>query len=93
MAISKEILLNFSTNDFYEIAKIIDNDFIGTKDYFLCDYKKGYYLLATDKCDFCCDIRIYEDGKIYRLGEDTEGYQEIHKITYNNIFKWILENK
>lgn len=69
----------------YEIAKIIDNDFIGSEETFTCDFIDGYYYLNTNKCDWCSIVRVYFDGnkitKITRLCDDTDGWQEIHENT------------
>ena len=93
MKISKEDLSNFTRNDFYEIAKIIDSNFIGSLNTFSYNFSKGCYYITTNKCDDCFDIKFYANGKVFRLSGDTEGYQEIHPFTYNNISKWILDNK
>lgn len=93
MEISKEKLSNFTRNDFYEIAKIVDSNFIGSLNAFSYNYNKGCYYITTNKCDNSSILEFYENGKVLRLGEDTDGFQEIHSDTYNNIFKWILDNK
>ena len=89
--ITKELLHSITDKDFFSIAKIIDNCFIGTFDTFSCAYINGKYYLTTNRCDEASCIRIYDDGKIERIAGDTDGYEEIQKTTYENIFKWLLE--
>jgi len=85
----------FSKNDFYNIAKIIDNNFIGSEETFTTERKKGYYYLTTNKCDDCSFVKIFSQigniniDKIERLGSDTDGFEEIYPKTYDNVKKYI----
>ena len=80
---------SFSTKQWRILASKIDNDFINTDETFTAEYKNGYYYLTTNRCDWSSFIKIYTLGtgidKITILGEHTEGWQEIHKGTYDNI--------
>ena len=88
-------LLSLTKEDFYEIAKIIDNDFIGAKKFFICQYDNKYkrYDLTTNKCDEASLIRVYNNGTIERMSYDTEGFKKINQTTYYNVFEWVLNNK
>ena len=85
----------FSKKDFFEIAKIIDNNFIGSEETFTAERKNGYYYLTTNKCDDCSCIRVFcEIGSINidsidRIGSDTNAYQEIHKETALKVKKYV----
>lgn len=87
--ILKESIPNFKKEDFYEIAKIIDNDFIGSLDTFSYDFNNEYYLLNTNKCDNASVIKIYSNGAILIIADDEYGYREIHFDTYKNIIEYI----
>jgi hypothetical protein len=84
-----------SIDDFFNIAKIIDNDFIGSEKSFTAERKKDYVYLTTNKCDDCSSVKIYCEprsiniSKIERLGSDTEGFQEIQNETYLKIENYI----
>lgn len=96
MQYSKEKLNKLKREDWYQIAKIIDTEYIGSKDSFTCNYinymNNGFYYLTTNKCDDASMIKVYSD-KICRLANDTNGYEEIQKQTYKNIDNYIKEIK
>jgi len=84
-------------DQFYEIAKIIDNEFINSYKTFSCDRcLNKYNLLTTNKCDFASTIIVYCDNEkitnITRCGDDTSGYETIHENTINNINNYLLSN-
>lgn len=79
---------------FYEVAKIIDNEFIDSFKTFSCDRSLDKYnLLVTNKCDWASSIIVYSDYKsildITRCGDDTHGYERLHKTTICNINKYL----
>ena len=77
----------------FEIAKIIDNEYIGKEKTFKSVRNNGYWWLTTDVCDFACFIRIYEiNNKISTIqinGEYTEGWQDISSYTWGKIGKYL----
>ena len=85
----------FSKKDFFEIAKIIDNNFIGSEETFTAERKNSYYYLTTNKCDYCSCIRVFCDigsvniDSIDRIANDTNGYEKIHKETALKVKKYV----
>lgn len=88
--------IELTKQDFYEIAKLVDSDFIGSQKTFTADRKVGYNYATTNKYDFASFLRIWNDGKkvtsIERLGEDTDGWQLVHHKTMENVNQY-LKNK
>jgi hypothetical protein len=84
-----------SSDDWRRLAGHIDNGFFGSEKTFSAERKNGYYYLNTNKCDDVSMVRVYCKigvagiDKIERLGEDTEGWQEIHSNTYKNVEKFL----
>ena len=84
-----------SSDDWRRLAGHIDNGFFGSEKTFSAERKNGYYYLNTNKCDDVSMVRVYCQigvvgiDKIERLGEDTEGWQEIHPTTYKNVEKFL----
>jgi len=74
---------------FYEIAKLVDNDFIGSEKTFTYSRFIGYALLSTNRCDEASMIRVYTDRvtvfKIERNGPDTDGYESIQEFTKKKV--------
>ena len=83
---------NFTQKDFYEIAKIIDNDFFGTFETFTAEKIKDFYYLSTNRVDSSSIIKVYSD-KITLINDSTSGFQEIQPDTKLQILNWIKENK
>lgn len=85
----------FSSDDWRRLAGYIDNGFFGSEKTFSAERKNGYYYLNTNSCDDVSMVRVYCTigvagiDKIERLGEDTEGWQEIHQKTYKNVEKFL----
>ena len=82
--------LRATHQDFFEIAKKIDNEFIGKDGSFRQERKIGYHLLFTPTCDNCPMIRIHTDKNfditsIEINGEYTEGWQSVTTETLNKI--------
>lgn len=82
------IFSDLSTDELLRFAGKIDNGYYAAEDSFLCTRTFGKYLIHTDRCDDLSFIRVYcEVGKpgidkIERLGEDTDGWKEVHPDTY-----------
>lgn len=85
----------FSKKDFFEMAKIIDSNFIGSEETFTAERKTGYYYLTTNKCDDCSCIRVFCEPRsinidsIDRIANDTDGYEKIHKETALKVKKYV----
>lgn len=82
---------------FYEVAKIIDNDFIGSLDSFsVKSIGNGFLYLDTNKCDSCSEVRVKFAGDeidlIERLGPNTDGWQQIHEKTMERVTEFIKNN-
>lgn len=87
-------LVPTTKEQFYEIAKIIDNDFNGTFETFTHDRKMASYnRLTTNKADSSSIIRVYHDNNsinaIERIGEDTISWQPIHDETMNKVNQYL----
>ena len=84
-----------SSDDWRRLAGHIDNGFFGSEKTFSAERKNGYYYLNTNKCDDVSMVRVYCQigiagiDKIERLGEDTDGWQEIRPNTYKNVEKFL----
>ena len=84
-----------SSDDWRRLAGHIDNGFFGSEKTFSAERKNGYYYLNTNVFDDVSMVRVYCKigvagiDKIERLGEDTEGWQEIHPNTYKSVEKFL----
>jgi hypothetical protein len=91
------ICSDLSSDEWRRLAGRIDNDFFYSKDTFSVERGNGYYFLNTNKCDnssfimVFCEIGIPGISKIERLGDDTEGWQEIYPNTYLSVEKFLNE--
>lgn len=89
------ICSELSCDDLRRLAGHIDNGFFGSEKTFSAERKNGYYYLNTNKCDDVSIVRVYcqigVEGidKIERLGEDTDGWQEIHSNTYKSVCNFL----
>ena len=85
----------FSSDDWRRLAGHIDNGFFGSEKTFMAERKNGYYYLNTNVCDDVSMVRVYCKigvagiDKIERLGEDTEGWQEVHPNIYKSVEKFL----
>ena len=77
----------------FVVAKIIDNEYIGSEKTFISKRLQGYWFLSTNKCDMASNIKIWEKNNkissIQRLGPDTEGWQDIQPGTWGRIEKYL----
>jgi len=88
----------FTKQNWYDIACIIDNEFNGSFKTFthnLHIQDSQYFIsLTTNRCDWSSLIRCYilagNINSIRRLGEDTEGYQFIQRGTVERVNKHLL---
>lgn len=87
---------NLTLNQWFEIAKIVDNDYIGSHSSFKAKRSmSGVWHLSTDRCDSASLIKVYDNAGngelslVERLGPDTEGWQEVTEITFDKIVKYI----
>lgn len=84
-----------SSDDWRRLAGHIDNGFLGSEKTFSAERRNRYYYLTTNTCDDVSMVRVYCQigvagiDKIERLGEDTEGWQEIHPNTYKRVEKFL----
>lgn len=82
-----------SEDELFEIAKIIDNEFIGTRRTFSAKQFKNYWYLSTNKCDEASFIKVWDTNNkissILRLGPDTESWDELHPGTWARIEKYL----
>lgn len=86
-----------TTEMWLKIAKLIDNDFIGSEDTFTCNRitrnDKSYNYLTTNKCDYTSCIRVFSDMEnitsIQRISEDTIGYEKVSDFTLQKIKMYI----
>lgn len=85
----KNILLLESdrTELLYEIAKLIDGDYVGASDTFTVKNNSDLIYITTDKCDDASMIKIYRNGNIKRLGPDTTGWVCLQPETIRRINK------
>ena len=78
-----------SQDEFFEIAKIIDNEYIGKRETFTARKGKTYWHLSTNVCDWAYCIRVYVTNNkistIEVLGEDTPDWRPIMPKTWNRI--------
>lgn len=81
---------------FYEIAKIVDSEFIGSIKSFTAERNKDYYYLTTNKCDNASFIKVYFNNglltEIMSLHEDTNGYELICQTSLNSVNKYLKNN-
>jgi hypothetical protein len=80
--------MDLSKEQYYEIAKIIDDDFVGSFETFTATKKDNVMFLTSNRCDYSSLVRVTEnDGRFYieRLGPDTGSWQEINPATYKRI--------
>ena len=88
--------MNLTEDQFYEIACIIDSDFIGSRKTFTAKRKVGYNYLNSNRTDFSGFIKVYHellDGPItfIRVMNDaTDGWQFIHLETQKRIDEYLL---
>lgn len=77
----------------YDIAKLIDNEYIYKMGTFKATRKNDYWYLTTDVCDNSSFIKIWELNNniesIKVLGSYTDGWQEIQPATWVKISKYI----
>jgi hypothetical protein len=89
---NKILIRDLTNEDYYMIAKIIDNEFIGTEKTFTASKLLNRVRLSTNNCDFASFINIFHDNvkitSIKRLGEDTDSWKEICNETYQIIIEW-----
>lgn len=84
-----------TAQQWFRIAKIISNEYIGADDFFLVDWFPGYYYLSTSRCDSTPFIRVYTNGALTRiekikiLGEFDEDWREIYPSTYEKIDEYL----
>lgn len=82
-----------STEDWFEIAKIIDFEFTPCRDSFTATMRTCI-VLTTNKCDDCSIVHCYQERglitTIDRIGPDTQGWQEIHNATYYKIDNYLM---
>lgn len=95
--------LYFTEKEWFEIAKAIDNEYIGkgpvgngdTGKFRVGRAELGYTRMFTDAVDSACSIRVYWDigdriiKKITVNGEYTEGYQPIQPGTWKRVMEKI----
>lgn len=92
---TRVICCDLSSDDWRRLAGHIDNGFFNSEKTFAAKRKNGYYYLTTNKCDdvslvkVYCEIGVAGIDKIERLGEDTEGWQEIKPKTYKSVEKFL----
>lgn len=76
----------------FAIAKIIDNNFIGSEKTFTANKLMGRIHLTTNKCDWVSLINVFHNNtivtSIQRVADDTDGWQEIHYRTAEKIIQW-----
>lgn len=77
----------------FKIAKIVDNEFIGTDKTFDAHKYDDHFNLSTNVCDNASMIRVYlqddEVTKIERLGPDTEGWELIQPKTFERVVEFL----
>ncbi len=78
----------------FQIAKIIDNEYIGKENSF--QFKRvdaSYWYLSTKTCDWVSFIKVYEKNNkistIQVLGGYTDGWQDIISHTWGRIGKFL----
>lgn len=78
-----------SKETWFEIAKIIDNEFIGTEKTFTSNRYSKYYAISTNKCDYASAIKVYWDGnqisEIKVLHSGVDRFTSIHGHTKDRI--------
>lgn len=92
---TRVICSDLTSDDLRRLAGHIDTGFFASEETFSAERKIGYYYLSTNKCDDVSIVKVYcqigVEGifKIERIGEDTEGWQEIHPSTYKSVEKFL----
>ena len=96
--VSTDIPFNeMTTLMWVRILTYVSNGFIGKEDTLSFKREKDYYYIHTGLCDDVSIVKVYckigEKGitKIERLGDDPDGWKEVHQETYNNIEKFLKE--
>lgn len=84
-----------NTDQFFELAKVVDNEYIGKRQCFTAKPfafpdKTGFYL-STNLCDYASFIRVFlnQDQKLIAVqvcGDYTDGRQNVTEPTLNRIF-------
>lgn len=90
-------VFSFTRDDWFQIGKIISNEFNLAEKSFSYDRYSGYNFLDTNQCDEAPLIRVYNDFyKIYKIqvcGHYTDGWQDIQPKTMDNIIKYLTNEK
>jgi len=78
----------------FQIAKIIDNEYIGKEKTFTANrIDFTYWYLTTNFCDSASLIRVYEKNNkvstIHVNGEYTDGWQDIHPKTWAKVSQYL----
>jgi len=85
----------FSDSTFYNIAKILSNEFIGTEKTFTSTRLNGYNLLNSNVCDSAPLIRVYhnftEISKVEVNGDYTDGWQLVMPTTMDKIITYFYQ--
>ena len=90
MSKSNEPAFRTLTDDqYFDIAKIIDNEFIGTRKTFTATKFVECVSLTTNKCDWASIIHLNTDGTITRVADDTNGFEKITEETMNKVSNYI----
>lgn len=80
----------------FEIAKFIDNDFIGTDKTFTADRNSAGFYLTTNKCDNCSLVRVHISGdsiiKIERIADDVKTWKGLHINTIKRINEYLIQS-
>ena len=91
----KIICSTFSSDEWRRLAGCIDNGFLGSEKTFSVERKAGHYYLSANRCDdvsiirVYCQIGVHGINKIERLGEDTDGWEDIHPSTRESVKKFL----
>lgn len=78
----------------FEIAKIIDNEYIGKERTFQANrHKAGYWWLSSGKCDMSGFIKVWEKNNkvssVEYLGPDDEDWRPITNHSWARIEKYL----
>lgn len=79
----KRFYQSFTEDQWFDIARMIDGEFNGTRDTFTATRSLNeFWTLTTNQTDSASVIRFhYKTEHFERVGPDTEGYQTIHHGT------------
>ena len=91
---------DISSKQLFEIAKIIDNEYIGKEDYFKIYKTQTVIHLSSTRCDNCSTIKIFLEfvpneifdmqiKVIRRLVGDTPGWKTIHTETIKRVNEFL----